>query len=503
MADFADWGPSGVVQTDAGYVPARPRLGMADLALQLWRAKWLMLLIGLPIFALGLFAAFQMPKTYESHSALYVTSGDEVRSSSILSDPSFDPGPGIQEVIQGELEILQTQLVAERTLSRFPLDRIYPELALARDKQLARADPSMKDAIEFEQYQKGVAALRDNFWASASPNSNIISVGFKHEDPQIAAEILNAALAVYLQRRAELFGSRPVDQLRAERKRFEGQLLDAEASISVFLTENQVRDFASERSTAQSLFAAISNELFTVQARASAVQGQLARTRIQLSETSPELDLYVEDSSAQQLRELEIERNQALVNYTPDSRRVQAIDRRIVELRAFLAAQDRPVGTVRRGPNPTYQALESSFNTFEAESASLREQEIELQRQLRAVEDKLNRFTQLEPTWNELLRNRDLIESSVRTIAEQEQREGTIAGITAQEADSVKVTEPPTVPIKGSSLKLPIAILSILFAGFTALMFGLFRAYSKRGFATPSSLQKTVGLPVLGAVRRA
>ncbi|MEL7540726.1 MAG: hypothetical protein AAGJ51_07465, partial [Pseudomonadota bacterium] len=157
----------------------------------------------------------------------------------------------------------------------------------------------------------------------------------------------------------------------------------------------------------------------------------------------------------------------------------------------------------RRGPNPTYQALESSFNTFEAESASLREQEIELQRQLRAVEDKLNRFTQLEPTWNELLRNRDLIETSVRTIAEQEQREGTIAGITAQEADSVKVTEPPTVPIKGSSLKLPIAILSVLFAGFTALIFGLFRAYSKRGFATPSSLQKTVGLPVLGAVRRA
>ena len=503
MADLADWGPSGVVPTAAGYVPSRPRLGMADLALHLWRAKWLMLLIGLPIIAIGLFFAFQMPKTYESRSALYVTSGDEVRSSSILSDPSFDPGPGIQEVIQGELEILQTQLVAERTLSRFPLDRIYPELAEARDKEVARSAPNLKDPIEFEHYQKGVAALQDGFWADASPNSNIISVGFKHEDPQVAAEILNAALAVYLQRRAELFGSRPVDQLRAERKRIEGELLEAEAAISTFLTDNDVRDFASERSTAQTLYSVISNELFTVQARASAVQGQLARTRIQLSDTSAELDLYVEDSSAQQLRELEIERNQALVNYTPDSRRVQAIDRRIAELRAFLAAQDSPVGTVRRGPNPTYQALETSFNTFEAEAASLREQEAELQRQLRAVETKLNRFTLLEPAWNELLRNRDLIETSVRTIAEQEQREGTVAGLTAQEADSVKVTEPPTVPIEGSSLKLPVAVLSILFAGFTALIFGLLSAYSKRGFATPGSLQKTVGLPVLGAVRRA
>jgi len=503
MADLADWGPSGVVQTDVGYVPSRPRLGAIDLVLQLWRAKWLMLAVAIPIAALGVFIALQLPKTYESRSALYVTSGDEVRSSSILSDPSFDPGPAIQEVIQGELEILQTQLVAERTLARFPLDRIYPDLATARDKELTSADVNLRSAIEFEYFQQGVAALQDDFWADASPNSNIISVGFKHEDPQIASEILNAALAVYLQRRAELFGSRPVDQLRAERKRVEGELLAAEGAIRTFLVENDIRDFASERATAQSLFAAISNELFTVQTRASAVRGQLGQTQQQLAQTPAELDLYVEDSSAQQLRALEIERNQALISYTPDSRRVQEIDRRITELRAFLSSQDGPVGTVRRGPNPTYQALETAFNTFEAEAESLRGQQAELQRQLSAVQDKLNRFTLLEPDWNELIRNRDLIETSVRTIAEQAQREGTVAGITAQEADSVKITEPPTVPIKGRSLKLPVAIISILFAGFTAFVLGVLRAFSQTGFATPMSLQKTVGLPVFGAVGRA
>lgn len=502
MADFADWGPSGGIQTDAGFVPARPRLGVVDLVLQLWRAKWLMMVIGLPIFALGLFLAFQMPKTFESRSALYVTSGDEVRSSSILSDPSFDPGPGIQEVIQGELEILQTQLVAERTLSRFPLERIYPDLAKARDKELAKSDAGFVEPIEFEYYQKGVEALRENLWADASPNSNIISVGFKHEDPRVASEILNAAMAAYLQRRSELFGSRPVDQLRAEQKRFEGELLDAEAEIAKFLNDNNIRDFASERSTAQNLFGVISNELFAVQARASALQGQVSRTRAQLAETSPEQDLYVEDSSAQRLRELEIERNQLLVNYTPESRRVQAVDRQIEELRSFLTEQNAPVGTVRRGPNPTYQALEETLNTSEAEADSVAAQRAELQRQLTAVEEKLNRFTLLEPEWNELLRNRDLIEASVRTIAEQAQREGTVAGLTAQEADSVKITEPATVPLEGSSMKLPIAVLALLFAGFTALIAGLLRAFTRPGFSTPKSLQDTTGLPVLGMTAR-
>ena len=503
MADLADWGPTGVLQADAGIVPARPRLSIADLILQLWRAKWLMMLVGLPIFALGLFAAFQMPKTFESRSALYVTSGDEVRASSISSDPSFDTGPGIQEVIQGELQIIQTQLVAERTLSRFPLNRIYPELAAARDKELASSDRNLAEAIEFEYFQKGVAALQKNFWASASPNSNIIAVGFKHEDPRVAAEILNAAMASYLQRRAELFGARPVDQLRAERKRFETALLETEGEIAQFLRDNEILDFASERSTAQNLYSAISNELFAVQARASAVRGQVSRTRTQLAETDPEQDLYVEDSSALRLQELEIERNQALVNYTPDSRRVQAIDRQIAELSEFLAQQDSPVGTVRRGPNPTYQALEETLNSSEAEAESLTGQRAELQRQLRSVEDKLNRFTVLEPEWNELQRNRDLIETSIRTIAEREQREGTVAGITAQEADSVKVTEPATVPLEGSSLKLPVAVLSLLFAGFTALIVGLLRAFTRTGFSTPRSLQNTLGLPVLGAVSRA
>jgi len=158
---------------------------------------------------------------------------------------------------------------------------------------------------------------------------------------------------------------------------------------------------------------------------------------------------------------------------------------------------------VRRGPNPTYQALEASLNSVEAEVESLDSQRAELERQLAAVQDKLNRFTALEPEWNELLRNRDLIETSVRNVAEREQQEGTVAGLTALEADSVKVTEPATIPIKGSSMKLPVAVLSLLFAGFTALLVGLIRAFTRRGFATAGSLQQTLGIPVLGTVSRA
>ena len=118
------------------------------------------------------------------------------------------------------------------------------------------------------------------------------------------------------------------------------------------------------------------------------------------------------------------------------------------------------------------------------------------------MEDKLDRFSGLEPEWNELQRNRDLLETNIRTLAEQEQREGTVAGITTPEADSVKVTEPATIPLEGSSLKLPVALLAFLFAGFTALIAGLFKAVTRPGFATRGSFQRTTGVPVLAAAGR-
>jgi uncharacterized protein involved in exopolysaccharide biosynthesis len=502
MADTADWGPSGAIQADAGYTPTRPRLSFVDLILQLWRAKWIMILVALPIFALGLLAAFQMPKTYESGSRLYVRAGDEIRLSTVVGDLGRDTLPDIEQVIQGELELLRSPVVAERTLARFPMQRLYPKLMEAKEKELASSPASEAEAIEFEYFQESVDAFQKQFWAGAAPKNPVVNMAFKHKDPQVAAEVLNAAMASYLNYRAELFGSRPVDKLTTQRKKFEGELLGSEDAIRAFLRANRIGDFDNERSTAQGLYSSISAELLGVQSRASAVDGQLSTTRTQLNSTAAEQDIFVEDSSAQNLRDLEIERNQALVNYTPDSRRVQAIDQRIEDLKAYIEAQDGPAGLTRRGPNPTYQALETSLNNLEAEAESLAGQRVELQRQLTQIEAKLNLFARLEPEWNELQRNRDLLDSNVRILAEREQQEGTIQGIAADDANSVTIMEEARLPLRGSSLKLPVAILALLFAGFTALMAGLLRALTREGFASPRSLQRTTGLPVIGAIGR-
>ena len=60
---------NGLARTSA----PRLRFGTADALVQFWRAKWLMLLVFVPVFSLGLAAALSRPDLYEARTRLIVT----------------------------------------------------------------------------------------------------------------------------------------------------------------------------------------------------------------------------------------------------------------------------------------------------------------------------------------------------------------------------------------------------------------------------------------------
>ena len=55
----------------------RPRLGVADTLLHLWRAKWLMLLVFVPILLLGVAFTLLTPAKYTASTRLLVRLGAE------------------------------------------------------------------------------------------------------------------------------------------------------------------------------------------------------------------------------------------------------------------------------------------------------------------------------------------------------------------------------------------------------------------------------------------
>lgn len=503
MSDREDWGYAPAGHAGPAAVRQRPRIGPMEIGLQLWRAKWLMILVFLPIFLLGVFAAFQMPKEYEARSRLYVRLGDEsvFRPRVGIEGPALVPET--EQLLLAELEVLQSPVVAERALERFPLKRIFPKMVTAMEEKMAKAPESEHEAIAEETFQTAIGALQKKLKAGAAPKTPVIATSLTMEDPEVSAEMLNAIIGAYLDYRGEVFASTGTDSLREQRKKFEGQLLDVEDEIRAFLRSNNIGDFESERITVQQLYSTISGELLTNQSRASAVEGQLDIYNQQLAKIQPEQDLYVEDSSASQLMQLKIEREDLLSRYTPDSRAVQAIDTRIAQLEQYLNSRDGLAGTTRRGPNPVYQQIEQAAANLEAEAQSLALQEAELKRQLSRVEARMQRLNELSPDWQELQRRKALMETNVQNFSVRELEEKALVEISGESADSVRVLEPARVPVKGSSLKAPVAALAFLLAGFTAFMVGLLWALTRKGFPTARSVERTVGIPVIASVGKA
>jgi uncharacterized protein involved in exopolysaccharide biosynthesis len=95
------------------------------------------------------------------------------------------------------------------------------------------------------------------------------------------------------------------------------------------------------------------------------------------------------------------------------------------------------------------------------------------------------------------------MERNVENFAVREVEERALSELSGQTADSVRVLEPARAPIEGDSLKKPVAALAFLFAGFTALVAGLLRAMTRRGFPTARSIERTTGLKVVGSLRAA
>ena len=167
-----------------------------------------------------------------------------------------------------------------------------------------------------------------------------------------------------------------------------------------------------------------------------------------------------------------------------------------------MQKQDGAIGTRRTGPNPVFQDMEQRRASLEAEARSLANQSAELKRQKANLSARLRLFNTIRPEWQELLRIRSLVQSSLSDFAQREVASIALAEIAKQETDNIRITEPARPPLTGSSLKIPIAALGLLFALFSALIAGLLRATMREQFSTAKSLERTTGIPVIASVRK-
>jgi len=471
----------------------RPAYVLADLPALLWRERFLMAAVFGAIFVLGVFAAFSLKTTYPAYSSVLVRLGQEYVYEPRTGDAGRGAVPAADAVIQSELEILNSAELKQRVIDRLGLARIYPKLA----RKYATAAPAEKRLI----MGAAIRAMEHGFKSETAPDTPIIKVSFEHEDAATAALVLNTLLEEYLIHRQAVLGGASSPALEQQRLAFEQRLAQADDAYEQFLNSNRIGDFVAEKASLSQLQAQIEQQKYQTDAQLQERLGRLDSLQRQFAQIAPEVGLFRDISSApsEKLVGLKVQREDLLSRYKADARPVQELNTQIAQLEAAMAAgRTQGDGARRLGVNPVYQTLQTEKIQLTAEVGALRQSQAALAQQLNQLMERRLRLAQLEPRFQALSLDRDVLQANVRDFTVKEEQSRAAQQMAAATNDNIRIVERALVPSKGHSLKRLVAAAALLFAGFSALCAGLIRMFLRPGIPTPRSAARTLDLPVLG-----
>ena len=472
---------------------SEPRYTPSDILTLLWRRLPWMILAFLVIALIGAAVALRMPKTYAAHSSLLIRLSPEYVYQPKVGDAARGATPDNDQVVQSELEILNSDAVKIRVVNDIGLARLYPDLG----KSYATASPEKRDALQ----QAAVRAITSGLKVAAAPDTAIARLSYTDKDPERAALILNTLVDEYLRYRKTVLVDRNIGPLEQERRVFQIRLDQADADYQKFLADNGVGDFDTEKASLSQLYGQLLTESYSVGAQISEAEGRLGVTSHEAAGAQQETLMYRDlDHTAQdKLMQMKSDRQDLLSRYQASAQPVKELDQKIAAQEALIASgQMNGLGARRVGPNPIFQSLQTEKNQLQAQTASLHDRKATLEREIADITARRQKLAGLEPQYQELARERDLLTANVRSLSQREQ-ESQAAQALAQSGDdgSVKVIQRAYPATQGASLKLVVLAGSFVFAAFAALCLGLFLSFAQRGYPALETVERVTELPVL------
>jgi uncharacterized protein involved in exopolysaccharide biosynthesis len=471
---------------------ARARYAPTDFVTLLWRERWLMLLVFVVIFVLGAGFALTQKKTYTASSSLFVRLGQEYVYEPRAGDAARGAVPDVDQVIQSESEILGSGELRERVIRKVGFGRVFPGAAA----KYAVASPEGKRKLMAE----GRESLARNLKIETAPDNSIIRLSYSNQDPEIAEKVLNTLLEEYLIYRRSLLIGGDDNGLERQRELFTEKLAQTDAAYQAFLSGNDIGDFTAQKTALTQLQAQAESQKYATEAQLQDRMGRLAAVQAELAKTPTDMVLYRDSdmSASGKLAQLKLDREGLLARYRPDAQPVRDIEAQIAQLQQGVSTgRTNGEGARRSGPNPIWQTLQSTRNDLTAEVAALKQSLNAYTQQVQDVNQRLLRLAELEPTFNQLSRDRDVLSSNVKDFTVKEQQDQAQRQMSAEGSDNIRIVQRAVAPSTGKSLQKPIIVLAFLFAAFTAACAGLVRMLLRPGLQTPASASRTLGLPVL------
>jgi len=437
---------------------------------------------------IAVIAAILAQPVYVAQSRLLILLGDDYvfPTGNAQAPQTFDRS----QIVHAEMEILGSKDLRERTLGMVGLDKVYPDLA------------GRPDAMALGEIRLDKDLTIDNV-----PQSNVIELALRNRSPQVAADVLNKLVALYIERRREIFQQSDLASVSEQRDRLNDQLSGAERAITEFATAHGFGDYAQEFAAVQAQQTALAAQLASTDEELAARLARASQLRSRAESTPGMTQLSVDTGRSQQIDDLtktlsalEEQRRETANKYTDGYPLVADLDHRIAELKAEIARapQEQFAGS-RRGVNPVHQQLDTEEADAEGDAAGLRAGRVEIQRTLQAVTARLNELTALGPQYRALVKTRDLAEDASTSLSKRAE-DSELADMLSKSHANVRVIQSADPPVKGQSGRLIIIAAGVAGGLFAALAVVILSLAFSEVMVTPSDVEQKLDLPIILAV---
>ena len=450
--------------------------------------------------------------TYEATSQILIKVGREnIFVPTVPTSGNINPVFSFnrEEQINSEIEILKSQFLVEKVIHSLGPATIYKDLENPKEGILSRFFKT-HDADQ-SPVEKAVLKFQKAFKVEGVKKSDVIDVSFKHEDPHMAASVVNNLVNVYLDRHLDLHKSPQSYKFFQEQSRIlKNKLAEAEESLKVLKRQHNVTSLDEEKSLLLRQEADLRTALNQTLSREAETGNRTYQIRRQLAATpktiphGEEIDHnpYLINTLQARLVDLEIKEKELLTKYTDQSRLVKNVRDDIQMVRGKLATHEtKRYGKSRSGMNVTYQRLQEELFRNEAEIKALKAKKDTQIGQLSEYKRKLEKLNRIEVELNELKHEIDMDRQNYRLYLTKFEESRISNAMDTEKIANVSLIEPAWPPLKPVSPKVMLnMVLALFLGGFGGLGLAFFMEYLDDSLEKTDDVEEYLEVPVLTSI---
>lgn len=482
-----------------------------------YKRKWLVLLTFLCSAAAATsFTVFVISKpSYVASSQILVSpSREQPADATIPTGGTVAPWSGFNAVEQTAwaTEILKGHFLAERVVKEIGPSVLYPKraegkwAALQTLFGLAPSEKALPEEInEKVQQENAIKALLKNITVDPAGRSSIINVSFKHEDPELAAKVVNMLGDMYVERhlgvqknpKSDAFFQEQFIALKKKLNESEEKVMAFKQRFGITTSVKHEQELAGQQQLD------LRKELNETRSKRAEVHSRDAELRRQLANTSrtPATDDRLRD----RLTSLEFQEGELALRLTAQNPTLITIRAEISKLRKQINETEAAnlYGATTSGSGNLYATLQAELLRNEAEGKALRAREDTQTSKIAELQARLDILEHNFPDFNHLEKQVQADENNYRLYLSKFEESRISGAMDAEKISAVRVIEsaqPPVTPLDSKrNLKI---VLGILGSGLGALALAFLLQFLGGSLDTAEDIERYVELPVLASIPR-